>query len=178
MPLKPWKKISGENKFKNPWWTYRVDKYKLPSGKGGKYHYVHTGGAVMIVPILDNRKILMVKQFRYLNQKESLEFPKGGMKDNEKPEEIARKELIEEASYDGKLEKVGHFNPYNGITDETTHIFISRNLESSSKETKDDSEEFEKIELTPEEIDQKIKTNEIYDGMTIAAWAIARDYLK
>ncbi len=174
MSLKPWKKITSQDKFKNPWWTYRLDKVKMPNGKEGEYHYVHTGGSVMIIPILKNGKILMVKQHRYLNQKDSLEFPAGGVKEGEDSVKIAHKELIEETGHDGELEKIGYFNPFNGITDEICSIFIARNLKPSTKETKDECEEFEFLELTAEEIDAKIKSNEIYDGMTMAVWAMRK----
>jgi hypothetical protein len=53
-------------------------------------------------------------------------------------------------------------------------VFIARNLKPSNKEKKDDSEEFEMLEFTPEEIDKLIRTNEIYDGMSMAAWAIVK----
>ncbi|MFC1651567.1 NUDIX hydrolase [Patescibacteria group bacterium] len=178
MPLKPWKQITTQDKFKNPWWTYRFDKVIMPNGKEGEYNYVHTGGSVMIIPILDNGKIFMINQYRYLNRRESIELPAGGIKEGEKPIDIAHKELIEETNFDGDLKKVGFFNPFNGVTDEICHVFVARNLKSSSKETKDDCEEFEFLELTPEEIDQKIKSNEIYDGLTMAAWMIGKNYLK
>jgi len=174
MSLKPWKKISSEIKSKNLWWTYIYDKCELPNGKIHEYHYVHTAGSSFIIPIKENGKIILVNQYRYLNARFSIEFPGGGIKEGQLPEQVARKELIEETGFDGVLEKVGFFNPYNGVTDEICHVFIARNLKPSDKETKDDSEEFEMLELTSEEIDKLIQTNEIYDGMTMAAWAIVK----
>jgi ADP-ribose pyrophosphatase len=177
MPLKPWKKISSEVKFKNPWWTYMHDKCELPDGKDYEYHYVHTTGSSFIIPIKDNGKIILVNQYRYLNDRFSIEFPGGGIKEGQTPGQVARKELIEETGLDGDFDKAGYFNPYNGIADEICHVFIARNLKPSDKETKDDSEEFEIFELSAEEIDRKIRTNEIYDGMTMAAWAVAKSKL-
>jgi ADP-ribose pyrophosphatase len=174
MSLKPWKKISSEVKFKNPWWTYMYDKCKLHNGKDYEYHYVHTAGSSFIIPIKENGKIILVNQYRYLNDRFSIEFPGGGIKEGQTPEQVARKELIEETGFDGDLEKVGFFNPYNGVTDEICYVFIARNLRPSDNETKDDSEEFETLEFFPEEIDKLIRTNEIYDGMTMAAWGIGK----
>jgi len=153
------------------------DKCKLHNGKDYEYHYVHTEGSSFILPVRDNGKIIMVNQYRYLNERFSIEFPGGGIKKGQSPEQVARKELIEETGFDGELAKAGYFNPYNGIADEICHVFIARNLEPSDSETKDDSEEFELVELTPDEIDEKILSNEIYDGMTMAAWAIAKNHL-
>jgi len=150
------------------------DKCKLPGGKDYEYHYVHTAGSSFIIPIKENGKIILVNQYRYLNDRFSIELPGGGIKEGQLPEQVARKELIEETGLDGDFEKVGFFNPYNGVADEICHVFIAKNLKPSDKETKDDSEEFEMLELSPEEIDKLIQTNEIYDGMTMAAWAIGK----
>jgi ADP-ribose pyrophosphatase len=176
MILKPWKKITSDIKFKNPWWTYVFDKCRLPNGKEYEYHYVHTSGSSFIIPVKENGKILLVNQYRYLNDRFSIEFPGGGIKENQTPEFVARKELIEETGLSGELEKIGYFNPYNGISDEICHVFIAKNLQPSDEEVKDEQEEFEIIELSPEEIEKKIQSNEIYDGMTMASWAIARKY--
>jgi ADP-ribose pyrophosphatase len=173
MALSPWKKISGADKFKNSWWTYCLDQVAFPNGKRGEYHSVHTGGSVMIIPLLASGKILMVNQFRYLHNRESLEFPAGGVRDGEKPGAIAAKELTEETGYTGKLKKIGHFIPYNGISDETTYVFLATDLKKSDQKIEnDDSEEFELIELTLGEIEQKIKTSKIDDGMTMASLMI------
>ena len=88
MTIRPLKKISGIVKFTNKWWDYVVDKYLLPSGKESEYHYVHTPGSVFIIPICDDGRIMMINQFRYLNQKISLELPGGGMKEGLTPEEL------------------------------------------------------------------------------------------
>ena len=176
MPLHRWEKVSSEIKFKNPWWTYKFDKCRLPDGKEYDYHYVHTAGSSFIIPVKDNGKILLVNQYRYLNDRFSIEFPGGGIKENQLPEFVARKELIEETGLKGDLKKIGYFNPYNGIADEICHVFIANNLMPSDEEIKDEQEEFEMVELTPPEIEQKIQSNEIYDGMTMASWAIARKY--
>ncbi len=163
-------------KSKNPWWEYRFDRCIIPNGKEYDYHYVHTGGSAMIIPVKEDGKIILVRQYRYLNRKFSVEFPAGGIKDGQNPDDIARKELIEETGFDGALEKIGFFNPYNGITDEICHVFLASKLVPSDEESKDEQEEFEYLFLTPDEIDEKIYSNEIYDGMTMAAWSVARKY--
>lgn len=174
MPLKEWKHISTESKFKNNWWEYLLDKCFIPNGKEYEYHYVHTGGSAMSVPVMNDGKIILVKQYRYLNRRFSIEFPSGGIKVGQNPDLIARKELIEETGFDGDFEKIGKFNPYNGITDEYCHVYIVNNLRPSKSEIKDEQEEFEYLYLTPEEIETMIISNEISDGMSMAVWAMVR----
>jgi ADP-ribose pyrophosphatase len=174
MPLKPWKKLSESILFKNNWWTYKKDALELPSGKSGEYHYVHSNGSSMIVPIMNDGRVVMVKQYRYLAERESIEFPCGSVKDGSMHDETAWHELAEETGYSSnRLFMVGEFNPYNGITNEMCHVYIARELQHVGG-TPDETEEFELMPLTSEEIDAKIRSGEIWDGMSIAAWHIVK----
>jgi ADP-ribose pyrophosphatase len=177
MSLKPWKKIRQALEMKNPWWTYRKDEVMLPSGNLGEYHYVHVNGSSMIIPILDDGRMLLVNQYRYLLNRESIEFPCGSVKDGHTHEESARHELAEETGYKANdLKCVAEFNPYNGVTDEICKVFIATRLTSVDAHP-DETEEFEKIILTVNELDKKIRSGEIWDGMTLAAWAIVKPQL-
>ncbi len=169
--LKELQKISGSILSANNWWEYRLDRYKYPSGFEGEYHFVHTGGSTFIIPEKNENLFIMTKQYRYLNQKISIEFPGGGLKKGLSPIENANQELEEEAGYKGNLLKIGEFNPFNGVTDEICAVFHATGL-VSCKPKPEESEEFEIIELTKKEIIHKIQKGEIWDGMTLAAWSI------
>lgn len=174
MKLGRWKKLATETIFSNNWWSYKVDKYLLPNGREGEYHYAFTFGSVFIVPLDSDGKILMVKQFRYLNDRFSIEFPGGGVKKENNHDFEAKKELIEETGLEGDLKYAAEFNPFNGVTNEICKVYIAGNLRPSNEFKKDDSEEFEILRLEQDEIEEMIETNEIYDGMTLASWALVR----
>ncbi len=172
MPLSRWKKLSESTLFSNPWWTYRMDRFKLPSGKEGEYHYVHTNGSSMVVPVMPDGKILLVKQYRYLGGKESIEFPCGSVKEGSTYDETAWHELAEETGYSaGRLFMMGELNPYNGLTDEMCHVYFGDDLRFVGG-TPDETEEFEMLRATAREIDGMIKSGVIWDGMTVSAWAV------
>jgi ADP-ribose pyrophosphatase len=174
MPLLPWRTIRETVVARNGWWTYRRDEYELPSGQKGEYHYVHTNGASLIVPVTDDGALLLVNQYRYLCRRESLEFPCGGVKDGSSYDETAREELREETGHTSdRLLLVGEFNPYNGVTDEICKVFIARNLTFVGG-APDETEQFELVRLKPEEMEARIAGGKIWDGMTIAAWGIVR----
>lgn len=174
MPLKTWKKLSESIVFRNPWWTYKRDAIELPSGGAGEYHYVHTNGSSMVIPFLLDGTVVLVNQYRYLLDRESMEFPCGSVKDGSTFDETARQELLEETGYAAKiLTPVGEFNPYNGVTDEMCRVYVARELEYVGG-TPDATEEFEIVRATPAEIDASIRTGAIWDGMTIAAWSIVK----
>jgi hypothetical protein len=54
------KKISETVLLNNSWWIYKKDETELPSGKRGEYYYVHTNGASMVVPVLNDGRIVFV----------------------------------------------------------------------------------------------------------------------
>ncbi len=120
----------------------------------------------------------MVEQYRYLNERFSIEFPGGGVKEGENPADIAHKELIEETGFDGEIEKVGIFNPFCGVTNEYCHVYIARNLKKSNSHKPDDSEEFRIHEVSISELENKIASNVIFSGMTMASWALAKRKLE
>jgi ADP-ribose pyrophosphatase len=174
MSLKPWTAISRLQVIKNPWWTYCRDAVGLPSGKEGEYHYVHSLGSSLVIPVLDDGHLLLVNQYRYLGGKESLEFPCGAVKEGSTHDQTARHELEEETGYSaGKMALAGRFNPYNGVTDEICHVYVARDLRHVGG-TPDETEEFELVSMGAEQISQFIMNGTIWDGMTIAAWALAQ----
>ena len=178
MSLRPWRKLSETVVFENPWWSYRLDRVELPSGKPGEYHYVHTEGSAMVVPLAATGELLMVRQYRHLAGRESLEFPGGGVKAGTTPEDAARSELAEEAGQGAaELRLVGRFNPFNGVTDEMCHVYVARGLRPVGDSRPDETEEIELEWIAPAEIEARIRSGEVWDGMTIAAWHLARTSL-
>jgi ADP-ribose pyrophosphatase len=174
MPLRPWKKLSEAVMSKNPWWTYKRDACQLPTGTNGEYHYAHTNGSAMIIPLLADGRLLMVRQYRYLGARESLEFPGGSVKDGATSDETARHELVEETGYTAsRLVLVGTFNPCNGLTDETCHVYLAWDLQYAGSRP-DDTEEFEVLSLSPQDMEAKICCGAIWDGMTLAAWQLVQ----
>ena len=170
--LKRWKRLKTTTLRKNPWWTYKLDAFRIPDGITGEYHYVHSNGSSMIVPVTDDGRIILVNQYRYLCDRESLEFPCGSVKDGSDYEETADVELREETGFRAeKWDTLGEFNPYNGVTDEICRIYIARGLTPVDSRP-DATEEFELHRLTPEEISARIADNTIWDGMTLAAWSL------
>jgi ADP-ribose pyrophosphatase len=172
--VQPWKALSRSHVIKNPWWTYCRDAVGLPSGKEGEYHYVHSLGSSLIVPVLDDGRLLLVNQYRYLGGKESLEFPCGAVKEGATHDQTAWHELAEETGYSaGRLVLAGRFNPYNGVTDEICHVYVAHDLRHVGG-TPDETEEFELVPLSLDQISPLILNGTIWDGMTIVAWTLAQ----
>ena len=126
----------------------------------------------MIIPVSNNNTYFMVRQYRYLNNKFSLEFPGGGVKKGIDLMENAKKELIEETGLKSdSIQVLSEFNPFNGVTDEICTLFLAENL-IKEKAQPEESEEFELFEFNEHDINQRIQSGEIWDGMTLASWSI------
>jgi ADP-ribose pyrophosphatase len=178
MPLKRWNKLSSKVLFQNSHWTYKLDHFKIENGIEGEYHYVHTNGATMVIPITESNKIILINQFRYLNQRESLEFPCGSVDEDLSHIENAHKELKEETGYDSNtILKVGEFCPYTGAADEMCYVFVANNLIQSPL-PKDKTEEFELHFKSLDEVEELISENIIWDGLSISAWTLGRKKVK
>ncbi len=177
MTLQRWKKLRRVFEIRNPWWSYRKDEFVIGDGTTGEYHGVHSEGSSMVVPVDSAGRILMVNQYRYLNDRESLEFPCGSVKGGSDHDATAALELAEETGTKAaSLSRVGAFNPCNGMTDEICRVYLARGL-SPGGAAKDPTEEFELRAITPGELDAGIASGEIWDGMTLAAWSIVRRLL-
>lgn len=173
--MKRWQKISSRVLFKNKYWTYCLDTFDTGNGKINEYHYVHTEGSTMIIPKM-NDKFILVEQYRYLNDMFSIEFPCGSIEEGLDEISNARKELEEETGFTSeKLVKIGFFSPYNGVADELCYVFYTDELKKIES-TPDETEEFEIHYLTENEIDNLIRLNKIWDGMTISAWTIYKHW--
>ncbi|HBK34964.1 MAG: hypothetical protein UU08_C0029G0001 [Candidatus Uhrbacteria bacterium GW2011_GWE2_40_58] len=175
--LKKWKKLSTEVKFSNPWWEYRFDHCLYPNGKEGEYHYALTNDSVAVVALTEEGKILLHKQYRYLFERESIEIPTGGIKKGQTPLEAAFAELQEETQFSPSfLKQIGSFEPCNGFVKETCFIFIAKDLQPIQVSS-DESEEFEILFWTPEEVEEGIAIGQLTDGIMIAAWHLAKPHI-
>jgi len=166
------KKLTEETLSTNPWWQYKKDEFELENGQKGEYFYGETHGNVLIVPVLPDGRLILINQFRYLFDKWSLEFPCGGIKEGIIAEEMAKQELMEETGWTTEeLVKIGEFQPLNGLAKDKCHVFLG-NVDQQFAQKLDETEQIEVIYRRPDEIDELIRKNEIWDGQTLAAWAL------
>lgn len=175
MDFKPWKTLQTEVLHENPWTSFHHDRFEIPNGKQGDYYYMKTRGSVVIVPLLDDGRLVLHREYRYLFDRVSLEFPSGGIKLDQTPDQAAAAELEEEIGYRSQsLEAVQEVAPANGTYKEYAHIYIATRLQAGASRP-DETELFEVVLLSPSDLDQAILKGEIWDGFTIVAWCLCRE---
>jgi ADP-ribose pyrophosphatase len=170
---KPYSTLTEKILHQNPYWIYKQESYVLADGcSQSEYYYVNSHGSTIIIPLVNDETMIMVKQFRYLNQRPSIEFPGGGMTKDVTPLENALKELREETGIiAGKMIPLGTFNPCNGITNEICSVYIAKDLSYAEQHT-EETEDIEIIHVNMDECLYMIQHGEIWDGMTLASWTL------
>lgn len=148
--------------------SVQVDDVKLPDGKVGKREIVKHPGAVAIIAITDDDKIIFVHQYRKPLEKSILEIPAGRLEEGEKPERTAVRELEEETGYTtDKLTFVTSFYTSPGFANEIIHIYMTTSLKKLTEVVSGDEDEFIEIKkLTLDEAVQYVKENKIQDAKT------------
>jgi 8-oxo-dGTP pyrophosphatase MutT (NUDIX family) len=167
-----WQQLSKEAVLQNPWYKMSRDRYVLPAGGEGFYTYVDNPCSTMVIPRLPSGDLVLIRQYRYLFQRDSLEFPAGGLKLGLDPLANARAELAEEAGYQAaQWREIGRFAPYNGVSNEYCHVFLATGLTEIGA-SPEATEEMEVRILSVAEIRGKVAAGEVWDGMTISALAL------
>jgi ADP-ribose pyrophosphatase len=147
----------------------RVDQVTLVNGKTTKREIIEHRGAAAIVPVTQDGKVILVRQYRYAITTNLLEIPAGTMEPGETPNQCASRELEEETGYKCKvIEEIMKFFPVPGYSTEKIHVYLARGLTKSKMHTEED----EKIELEILPFHralEKIRSGEIQDAKSICA---------
>ena len=174
---KKFQKISEEVIHQNPWWTYKHDIYEC-DGKQQDYFYGELTGNAIVVPVLDDGRIALIRQYRYLQNRSGIEFPMGGIAVGETPLQAAVRELREETGLESSnFSKVAEFEPMQGIVKDKSHVFLANEISSQVDVVLDESEDIELVVRRVDEIADMIKRGEIWSGQTLAAWVLVRDLI-
>jgi len=171
------KKISSKKIFGGEIIELYIDKVKLPNKKIATREKVTHPGAVGIVPVSREGKIILVEQFRYPPGRVLLEIPAGKLGKKEAPADCARRELKEEiGAAGGKLIHLTTFYTSPGFCDEILYLYMAIDFERKENNPEDD-EFLTVVELKMKDALVYIKNRKIKDAKTIIGILLSRDYL-
>jgi len=143
------------------------DAVQLPDGSRSTREYITHPGAVAMLALLDNGKLVMERQYRYPLHREFIELPAGKIDEGEDILVTAQRELLEETGYVAR--EWIHLTtawPCIGYSDERMEYFLARGLTHQGSRL-DEGEFLEVFELSPEEALQWVRAGKIDDSKTI-----------
>lgn len=147
--------------------SFLQDEVELPSGRRTYRDIVRHPGAVAIVPVLPDGRIVLVRQYRYAAGKTLLEIPAGTLEPGEPIEDCVRRELREETGYEaGDVKRVLSCFMAPGYSSEVIHFYVARCLrEVGSAPEPDEDISVEVLEET--KVLKLIQGNVIEDAKTV-----------
>ena len=149
---------------------YYRDTIQVPNGNIAEWDFIGHKGAAAVVPVREDGKLLMVRQWRNALDRYTLEIPAGGLNGADEPPMLAAaRELEEETGYHSEnLTHLLSLRTTVAFCNEKIEVFVARNL-ISSKQHLDEDEFIDLGAYTMEELKEKIYSGEIEDAKTVSA---------
>lgn len=162
-------RLAAETVFTGKLLVVRRDKVRLPNGGEATREFVVHPGAVLIVPVLDDGRLVLERQFRYPVGRVMLEFPAGKIDPGEAPLATAQRELQEEAGYAAATwKKLGTLHPEIGYSTEFIDMYEARGLSFVGTRL-DEGEFLDVVTMSEDELLTTYDCGGVTDAKTIAA---------
>ena len=160
--------LSSEEIYTGPVFRITKDAVRLPDGRTGRRDLVHTLGGVVILPVDDQGRVTLVRQFRYAHGEALLEAVAGKLEKGEEPFPAAQRELREETGFTAKKwTPLGKIETSPGFLTEKLWLFLAEELTQGEQQLDDgeflNTERFSLAEATAMAADGRID-----DGKTLA----------
>ncbi len=153
--------------YKNKYFSIEEKSFNSKDGSKSIYSYMKVGITVSILPILNDKKIILERQFRHALGRYIYEIPAGHGETGEDPETAASRELEEETGYKaGRIRFMFKAFVSPGFSTELLHYFVADNLKKT-KTNLDKDEDIKIFEVSIEKALDMIKNNEIESAMSI-----------
>ena len=149
-----WQTLQRNYLYRNPWCAFRVDEVVLPSGATIEYGVLEGDGFASVVPVTDDGKVVLVRQWRQPLNSFTLELPSGGVDEHEDPRKAAERELFEETGF-------------RAVGREVCHLFRCRAVRDPEGPRPEPTEFIRVVELPLEEALEKISDGGITDAATV-----------
>ena len=170
-------RISTEQVYDGALLKVHRDTVRLPDGSTGGREYIRHPGAVAIVPLFDDGRVLLERQFRYPHRREFIELPAGKLEPGEPHLDTAKRELLEETGYVAQeWTPLGVIHTAIAYTDEAIELFVARKLSKGERKL-DQGEFLEIFAVAFEEAIAMIRDGRITDAKSVTGLLWVRTFL-
>jgi len=161
--------VSSEVVYDGSLLHVRRDRIRLPDGSAAVREYIVHPGAVLMLPVLPDGRLVGVRQYRYPHGRIFLEFPAGKLDPGEDPLTTGKRELLEETGYRAaSWTPLAVIHPVIAYSNEAIHLYLAEDLEHVGAKL-DEGEFLEVVELSVDDMLARIDAGEITDAKTITA---------
>jgi 8-oxo-dGTP pyrophosphatase MutT (NUDIX family) len=172
-----WTLLSSEEILKLGYFRLKKDKCQLPDGRiMPSYYTLEFSDWVNVIPMTQEKKIVLIKQYRHSVGETIIEIP-GGSTDprtSEDPKQAAIRELEEETGYtSNRVEKVGVHYPNPALLSNKMHTYIAYDCQKTTKQILDPYEDIEVFEVTKTELKKMILQGEIQHSIILGSLLLA-----
>jgi ADP-ribose diphosphatase len=169
--------LASERVYEGRILNLRVDEIRTPTGVEALREIVENGGAVAMVALDDQQRVVLVKQYRHAVRGLVIEIPAGKLDGDEDPLAGAQRELREETGFRaGRFERLGSFYPAPAWSTELVYLYLATDLTAGPAQLEAD-EAIELLRVSLPEAIELIHSGAIIDGKTIAALLLAQQRL-
>lgn len=149
----------------------QVDDVMLPDGQVAKREIIKHPGAVAVIAVTDEGKLVLVEQYRKALERSIVEIPAGKLEPGEEPAMTARRELEEETGYGAhSLTYLQTFATSPGFANEVIHLYVAKDLYNIDNKAALDEDEFvELLEVSLEVAQSMVADQRIFDAKTAFA---------
>jgi 8-oxo-dGTP pyrophosphatase MutT (NUDIX family) len=178
-----WETVASETHFATPHLTLATDEVRTPTQRAArKWSVVHRKPAVVIAPLTDEGKFVLICEERIPIRASIWSMPAGQIDESLEPDEaavreVARRELREETGYElspgAELSSLGFYFTSPGFTDEVCYLFLARPVQRSVAGAAHDATEaiLDCREFSADSLRQMIAEGRIRDANTLSIWA-------
>ncbi|MEQ4617464.1 MAG: NUDIX hydrolase [Corticimicrobacter sp.] len=160
--------LDSETLYQGNFLCLKRDTVRLPDGAVTTREYVKHPGAVVVIPLLDDGRVLLERQFRYPVGQVMIELPAGKLDAGEDPLDCARRELLEETGYSARQwAQAGVMHLAIGYSDEILHIYFARDLSAGERQL-DEGEFLDVIAMPAEAFLDGCRTGLITDAKSLS----------
>ena len=165
--------IDSRQVYRGHFLELRRDEVALPDGKRAPREYVIHPGAVMIIPVLDDGRFVMERQYRYPVRQVMIEFPAGKLDPGESVQACAARELAEETGFTAaEWARAGVIHPVIGYANEVIEVWLARGLVRGQQHL-DEGELIDVFAASLDELDAWVQQGRLTDAKTLSGllWA-------
>lgn len=159
--------IESRQVYRGTFLDVRHERVRLPDGSEARREYIVHPGAVMVVPLLDDGRLVVERQWRHPLARVMLEFPAGKLERGEPPLQCATRELAEETGYSAReWARAGILHNAIAYSDEGIEVWFARGLILGARHL-DAGEFLDVAEMSAEQLDTAAQRGELTDAKTL-----------